>query len=292
MLLKPYILAARPKTLPAALAPVLIGTAMAFADGLGHWPSALLAAFGALMIQIGTNYANDYYDFVKGSDDHATRLGPTRATAAGLVTPQAMRNAFIFAFSLAAVAGIYLLVRGGWPVLFIGVLSIAAGILYTGGPYPLGYNGLGDIFVFIFFGLVAVGGTYYIQALQINVLVLFAGVAPGLMSTAILAVNNLRDVNDDRVSGKRTLAVLFGEKFGRLEYVFCMLMASLVPVILVILTKGHYFSLFAAGIFLLSIPSIRLIFVEKPSRAYNAVLAKTGKLLFLFSLVFSIGWLL
>lgn len=292
MTLKPYLLAARPKTLPAALAPVIIGTAMAFADGAGHWPSAVLAAFGALMIQIGTNYANDYYDFVKGSDDHKTRLGPTRATAAGWVTPSAMRNAFIIAFGLAVVAGIYLLVRGGWPVLAIGVFSIAAGILYTGGPYPLGYNGLGDIFVFFFFGLVAVGGTYYIQALQINYLVLIAGVAPGLMSTAILAVNNLRDVVDDRASGKRTLPVLFGETFGRLEYVLCMLIGFLVPILLILLTRDHVLSAISSLAFFLTIPSIRIIYVEKPGRIYNKVLASTGQLLFLFSILFAIGWLL
>ncbi len=288
---KPYILAARPKTLPAAVAPVIIGTAMAFADGHGHWPSALLAAFGALMLQIGTNYANDYYDFVKGSDDHATRLGPTRATAAGLVTPQAMRHAFILVFALAVLGGIYLLVRGGWPVVFIGVFSIAAGILYTGGPYPLGYNGLGDIFVFIFFGLIAVGGTYYVQALDFNRFVLLAGVAPGLMSTAILAVNNLRDVADDKISGKRTLPVLFGESFGRLEYVLCLLLAGLVPLVLVILTRDHFWSIVAAGVFFLAIPSIRFIYAEKPSRLYNKVLATTGRLLFLYSLLFGIGWL-
>lgn len=289
---KPYILASRPKTLPAALAPVFIGTALAYAAGKGHRLSALLAALAALLIQIGTNYANDYYDYVKGSDDHKTRLGPLRATAAGLVKPAAMRNAFIAAFSLATLVGIYLLIRGGWPVILIGLFSIAAGILYTGGPYPLGYNGLGDIFVFVFFGLVAVAGTFYVQALEMNVIVVVAGVAPGLMSTAILAVNNLRDVHDDRLSGKRTLPVLFGERFGRLEYILCLLLACLVPIFLVSVTGKHHFSLAASAVFFLAVPSIRIIYREKPSRRYNEVLAKTGQLLFLFSLLFSIGWLL
>ena len=290
--IKPYLLASRPKTLPAALAPVIMGTAMAFADGKGHWPSAILAALGAVFIQIGTNYANDYYDFVKGTDDHKTRLGPTRATAAGMVRPRAMRNAFIIAFTLAAVAGIYLLVRAGWPVAVIGLFSIAAGILYTGGPFPLGYNGLGDIFVFIFFGIIAVVGTYYVQALHVNALVFIAAIAPGLFSVAILAVNNLRDVNDDRPGGKRTIPVVFGERIGRLEYLLCLLIACLVPLILVLITGDHYFVLLASLVFLPALPAIRFIYREKPSRVYNKILATTGQLLFLFSVVFSIGWLL
>ncbi len=291
MTIKPWLLSSRPKTLPAALAPVLIGTAMAFADGKVHWLSAALAAFGALMIQIGTNYANDYFDFVKGSDAH-DRLGPTRATAAGWVTPQAMKRAYMIVFGLAALAGLYLLWRAGWPVLVIGVFSITAGIMYTGGPFPLGYNGLGELFVFIFFGLVAVGGTYYVQALQINWLVVLAGIAPGLFSTAILTVNNLRDVREDRRSGKHTLPVVWGERFGRLEYVLSVVLACLVPIVLVLLTGAHYFSIAAVFAGFLAIPSIRILYREQPGRIYNLVLAQTGKVLLVYSILFSIGWIL
>ena len=291
MRIKPWLLASRPKTLPAALAPVLIGTAMALADGKVHWLSAALAAFGALMIQIGTNYANDYFDFVKGSDAH-DRLGPTRATAAGWVTPQAMKRAYMIVFGLAALAGLYLLWRAGWPVLVIGIFSIAAGIMYTGGPFPLGYNGLGDVFVFIFFGLVAVGGTYYVQALQINWLVVLAGIAPGLFSTAILTVNNLRDVREDRRSGKHTLPVVWGERFGRLEYVVSVVSACLVPIVLILLTGAHYFSIAAVFAGFLAIPSIRILYREQPGRIYNSVLAQTGKVLLVYSILFSIGWIL
>lgn len=291
MNIKPWLLASRPKTLPAALAPVLIGTAMAIADGKAHWLSAALAAFGALMIQIGTNYANDYFDFVKGSDSR-DRLGPTRATAAGWVTPQAMKRAYMIVFGLAALAGLYLLWRAGWPVLVIGVFSIAAGIMYTGGPFPLGYNGLGEIFVFIFFGLIAVGGTYYVQALEINGLVILAGVAPGLFSTAILTVNNLRDVREDRRSGKHTLPVVLGERFGRIEYVLSVILACLVPIVLVLLSGAHYVSLVALLAGLLAIPSIRILYREPPGRVYNEVLAQTGKVLLVYSILFSMGWVL
>jgi 1,4-dihydroxy-2-naphthoate polyprenyltransferase len=292
MILKPWLLAARPKTLPAAVAPVVIGTAIAFTDGKGHPLSALLAAICALLIQIGTNYANDYFDYVKGTDA-PSRLGPTRATAAGWVTPQAMKRAFFLVFGLAALAGIPLLIRGGWPALLIGFSCIAAGILYTGGPFPLGYNGLGDLFVFVFFGLVAVGGTYYVQALEFNSTVLLAGVAPGLLSTAILTVNNLRDVENDRIAGKRTVPVLFGVAFGRGEYLFCVLIACIgTPLLLATLRLAPLLVMVASASLLFSITPLRTLFREPPGAAYNEVLAQTGRLLLIYSILFSIGMLL
>ncbi len=291
MTVTPWLLASRPKTLPAALSPVIIGTALAFSDGAGHWPSATAAALGALLLQIGANYANDYYDFIKGADKQE-RLGPTRATAAGMVSPQAMKRAFIIIFALAALVGVYLIMRGGWPIVIIGVLSIASAILYTGGPYPLGYNGLGDLFVFIFFGLVAVGGTYYVQALQIGRTALIAGAAPGLFSVAILTVNNLRDIRDDRRSGKRTLPVLFGEKIGRAQYVLSVLIACLVPLFLIAQTGSHRWAAAAAAALLPTIPVMRILYTQPPGVIYNRALAQTGKALFIFSLLFSIGWLL
>ncbi len=289
--MKIWILAARPKTLWAAVAPVLIGTAMAFADGKAHWLSAILAGVGAVLIQIGTNFANDYFDYKHGADE-GERLGPTRATQAGLVTPAEMKRAFILTFALAVLAGLYLIYRGGWPILAIGIFSIIFGILYTGGPFPLGYYGLGDLFVLIFFGLVAVGGTYYVQALSINRLVILAGLAPGLFSTAILTVNNLRDIHTDRLAGKKTLAVRFGETFARMEYLFSVLFAGIIPIILFFLSAGHRYVLAATLILLMAIPSLKTVLTETPGKIFNQTLAETGKLLFYYSVLFSIGWIL
>ncbi len=289
--IKIWILAARPKTLWAAVAPVLIGTAMAFADGKAHWLSAILAGVGAVLIQIGTNFANDYFDYKHGADE-GERLGPTRATQAGLVTPAEMKRAFILTFALAVLAGLYLIYRGGWPILAIGIFSIIFGILYTGGPFPLGYYGLGDLFVLIFFGLVAVGGTYYVQALSINRLVILAGLAPGLFSTAILTVNNLRDIHTDRLAGKKTLAVRFGETFARMEYLFSVLFAGIIPIILFFLSVGHRYVLAATLILLMAIPSLKTVLTETPGKIFNQTLAETGKLLFYYSVLFSIGWIL
>jgi 1,4-dihydroxy-2-naphthoate octaprenyltransferase len=283
--LKIWVAASRPKTLWAAFSPVIIGTAMAYGEGKVHWLSAFLAAVGAILIQIGTNLSNDYYDYFRGVDKKE-RLGPLRVTQAGLVKPETMKRATILIFSLAFISGLYLIYRGGWPVLIIGLLSILFGILYTAGPYPLGYNGLGDIFVLIFFGLVAVGGTYYVQALEINKLVLLAGLSPGLFSTAILTVNNLRDIYTDKKAGKKTLAVRFGEDF------FSVLIACLIPLILFFITGSHLYALAASLVFLAAIPPIRTIYEQKPGKIFNKVLATTGRLLFLYSLLFSIGWIL
>ena len=264
---------------------------MAYGEGKVHWLSAFLAAVGAVLIQIGTNFSNDYYDYFRGVDKKE-RLGPLRVTQAGLVKPETMKRATILIFSLAFISGLYLIYRGGWPVLIIGLLSILFGILYTAGPYPLGYNGLGDIFVLIFFGLVAVGGTYYVQALEINKLVLLAGLSPGLFSTAILTVNNLRDIYTDKKAGKKTLAVRFGEDFARLEYLISVVIACLIPLILYFITGSHLYALAASLVFLAAIPPIRTVYEQKPGKIFNQVLATTGRLLFLYSLLFSIGWIL
>ena len=212
--LRVLFLAVRPKTLSAAVAPVMIGTTMAYAGGQGNAGAAFAALAGALLIQIGTNFANDYFDYLKGADNEE-RLGPLRVTQAGLVEPETMFRNFVLTFGLAALVGFYLVYRGGWPIVLIGLLSIASGILYTAGPWPLGYLGLGDIFVLIFFGPVAVCGTFYVQALEVTEIVFYAGLGPGLLATALLVVNNLRDEATDRKAGKRTLAVRFGPAFAR-----------------------------------------------------------------------------
>lgn len=282
--------AARPKTLPAAAAPVIMGSAMAFHDGHLYLPAALAALLGALLIQVGTNFANDYFDHQKGADT-GERLGPRRATQAGLVSPGQMKRAFSLAFAAAFVVGFYLIFRGGWPVLAIGVLSILFGVLYTGGPYPLGYNGLGDIFVLIFFGPVAVGGTYYVQALTVTPVVLAAGLAPGLISMALLTINNLRDISTDVKAGKRTLAVRFGERFARMEYLVSIGAAALVPFVLVYMTRENYFSVIALFALIPALPGIKRVWHGEVGAPLNLVLADTGKFLFLYSLMFSAGWI-
>jgi 1,4-dihydroxy-2-naphthoate polyprenyltransferase len=290
--LRIWLDAARPKTLWAGVAPVLMGTAMAASDGALHVPAALGALAGAVLIQAGTNYINDYYDFAKGTDT-AERLGPARAIHAGLVTPAAMKRAAITAFAFAVLAGLYLVWRGGWPIALIGLLSIFCGVLYTGGPLPLGYIGAADIFVLLFFGPVALGGTYYAQALAVTPAVLVAGLAPGLLSVALLTVNNLRDIQEDRRGGKKTLAVRFGPRFARFEYLFCITAGILVlPPALVWISGGH------AGVLLsclLIVPAglgARRLFTASDAASQNRVLGLTGKLLLGFSLFFSAGWLL
>jgi 1,4-dihydroxy-2-naphthoate octaprenyltransferase len=286
-----WLSAARPKTLWASIAPVIIGTAMAFSFGMVNWLIAVLTLLSAISIQIATNFANDYYDFVHGVDTRE-RLGPVRATGSGLVPPQQMKWAFMATFVLAFMLGLYLIYRGGWPILVIGLCSILFGILYTSGPYPLSYNGLGDSFVLIFFGPVAVGGTYYLQTLDITWPVILAGFSPGLISTALLTVNNLRDIHTDRKSGKRTLAVRFGERFSRVEYVLAIFIACFIPPVLIFVEPGHNYVLGTILVFILALPSIKAVLFQEIDARLNLVLAKTGVLLLLYSIIFSLGWII
>lgn len=212
-----WLLATRPKTLPAAIAPVALGTALAAREGVLTPLPATLCLLFALLIQIGTNFANDYFDFIKGADTEA-RIGPTRAVAAGWISPRAMFRGMLATFAAAFVIGCGLIPYGGVAMIVVGILSIVCGIAYTGGPYPLGYNGWGDIFVFIFFGLIATGFTYYVQAGVFSPLAWGLGVIPGALAANILVVNNLRDVTTDREAGKRTLVVRWGVRFGEWQY--------------------------------------------------------------------------
>ncbi|MFH1762184.1 MAG: 1,4-dihydroxy-2-naphthoate polyprenyltransferase [bacterium] len=289
--LKTWFLASRPKTLWAAISPVIIGTAMAYSDNAMHLTSALAALFGAIMIQIATNFANDYYDYVLKADN-SNRKGPLRVTQAGLVKPCTMRRAFIITYGIAALAGIYLISRGGRPVVIIGLASIIAGILYTGGPLPYGYVGLGEVFVLLFFGLAAVGGTYYVQTLAINKVILIAGLGPGLLSVAVLTVNNLRDLDSDKKAKKKTLAVRFGAAFARMEYVISVVAGCTIPLALFLITGRHRLCLLTLLIVLPAIPCIKTVFISNSGEELNRVLAITGKFLFLFSILFSLGWIL
>ena len=286
---KVWLLAIRPKTLGAAVAPILIGTTMAFVEGKGHTLAAMAALLCALLIQIGTNFSNDYFDFIKGADTEE-RLGPVRATQAGLVTPKTMLRNFVVIFGLTIFVGIYLVLRGGWPIVIIGVLSIASGILYTGGPSPLGYLGLGDIFVLIFFGPVAVGGTYYVQALEVSEEVIFAGLGPGLLATALLAVNNLRDEPTDKKVGKLTLAVRFGPAFVRAEYLLAFAFAVLLPIILAFWTDAHWYACISALIIIPGYSTIYQIISKVKGQELNDTLTTTGKLIIIYSILFSLGW--
>lgn len=283
--------AARPKTLAAGIAPVVIGSAMAAADARFHAMSAFCTFAGTVLIQIGTNFANDYFDAMKGSDTDE-RIGPVRAVQAGLVTPGAMRRAAALVFLAACAPGLYIVWRGGWPFLIIGLVSILCGVLYTGGPYPLGYIGLGDLFVLVFFGPVAVGGTYYVQALSLTPEALVAGVAAGLFSVAILTVNNLRDIEQDRVAGKRTLPVRFGRAFARIEYAVCLVGGGTVVPIVLALKTGRWGVMTSALALAAALPAIRTVFTKTDGPSLNDALARTGQILLLFAVLFSVGWFL
>lgn len=289
--LEKWILAARPKTLWAAVAPVVVGTAMAYEAQRQHWPSALLALVCSVLIQIGTNLANDYFDFQKGADT-PQRQGPMRVTQAGMISPRAMRRGIILVFSAACLGGLVLVWRGGWPIALIGIACILSGVLYTGGPYPLGYVGLGDLFVLIFFGPVAVGGTYYVQTLAMEPVILFAGLGPGLLTTAILTVNNLRDVDEDRSSGKHTLAVRWGRTFTLWEYGLLVVLGASIPVFLYYRTGEHPSALITLAIIPLAWPAFRTLAARSDGQALNPVLASTARLLLFYSALFSTGWLL
>lgn len=282
-----WILASRPKTLPAATAPVIVGLAVALSEGVANLLPALAALLGALLLQIGANLANDVFDFKKGADK-GDRLGPLRVTQAGLLSPGQVMAGMGVVFGLATLIGVYLVWVAGWPIVLIGLCSILAALAYTGGPYPLGYNGLGDIFVFIFFGPVAVCGTYYVQALTVSPAAWVAAIPIGLLATAILVVNNLRDVDTDRQAGKRTMAVRLGRRGAQIEYALLLAGAYLVPPLM------WLSGLAGPGVWLawLSAPALppllNLIFTQQ-GKILNKALAQTGQVELLYAILFSAG---
>ncbi len=282
-----WVLAARPKTLPAAVAPVLVGTGLAINRGRFVLLNALVALSCSLLIQIGTNYVNDLYDFLKGADNEK-RKGPLRVLASCLITVKEMKTGSFLIFLLAFVLGLYLVYSAGPVVLMIGVLSIAAGIAYTAGPFPLAYNGLGDIFVFMFFGIVGTTGTYYVQAKDFSWLALLASIPVGALITNILVVNNFRDIEEDRAAGKKTLAVILGRTFARLQFIFLIAASFVVPAVL------YFFFGFHIWIFLpyLTIPIafklINMLFTLEGLQL-NKTLELTAKLSVLFGLLFAAG---
>jgi len=285
-----WLLAIRPKTLPAAAASAIVGSAVAYYQGVFDPLPALACVLAALLLQIGANLANDLSDFYRGADTHE-RLGPLRVTSAGLLTPAQVRAGLLVVLGLAAGLGAYLIWVAGWPVLLMGVTSIAAALAYTGGPLPYGYYGLGDLMVFIFFGPVAVMGTTYIQARSAwsPALALAASFPMGLLIVAILVVNNLRDIHTDRKAGKHTLAVRLGERGTRVEYGVCLVLAYLL-VVWIWLASG------SAWVFLawLSLPLAyrwnRFVWAQA-GRPLNLALAGTGQLTLVFGLLLAVGLL-
>jgi 1,4-dihydroxy-2-naphthoate polyprenyltransferase len=282
-----WIIAARVRTLPAAAAPVVVGTGAAIGAGNFAFFPALAALVGALLLQIGANFANDLFDFLRGVDT-AARVGPVRVTQAGLLTPRQVRAGMWTVFAVAALIGVYLIRVGGWPVVLIGLAAILAAIAYTGGPFPLGYHGLGEIFVFIFFGLAAVGGTYYVQAGTMRAAAWWASVPMGLLAVAIIVVNNLRDIATDRAAGKQTLAVRFGERGTEAEYLALVAVAYLAPVAMWATRAASAWVLLA----LLSLPLVPPLFRRlrrERGRALNGVLAGTARLELVYGLLFALG---
>jgi 1,4-dihydroxy-2-naphthoate octaprenyltransferase len=288
--LRIWVMAARPRTLPAAIAPVLVGTALAGSEGEFR-PLAFAAALVAsVFIQIGTNLSNDYSDARRGADTEE-RLGPVRVTAGGLVPPRKVLVATWLAFAIAVAAGGYLIVLVGWELLAIGAASILAGILYTGGPRPYGYEGLGELFVFGFFGVVAVTGSYYVQTEELSALALALSVPVGLLAAAILVVNNIRDVDTDRRAGKRTLAVRIGRERARRLFA-AVVVLSFVVVAAVAVVDGRPELLLVLLCAPLLPPLIRTVSSRTDGPSLNGALARCGALLGLFSLLLSAGLLL
>ena len=283
-----WILAARPATLPAAVVPVLVGTGAALADGAQLRPLVFVMTLAcALLIQIGTNFANDYSDFARGADTEA-RLGPVRVTASGLMTREEVRLGIIAAFGLAVLIGIYLAWVGGWPIIVIGIVSVLSGLAYTGGPFPTGYHGLGDLFVFVFFGLVAVTGTAFLQTGVWSRTALLLSIPIGLLVTNILVVNNLRDLPTDIAAGKRTLATRIGERPTRIQYVsFCV--AALMMSAAAAIDLESAWLLLPLASAPLAINLIRKVGGGVSGRELNPVLERSGQLLLAFGLLLAIG---
>ena len=286
-----WLLAARPATLPAAVVPVLVGTGAALhGTHTLNLPVFLPTLLAALLIQIGTNFANDVFDFRRGADT-AERLGPLRVTQGGLVTPQQVLIATFVAFGLALLIGLYLVAIGGWPILAIGAICVLSGLLYTGGPWPFGYHGLGDLVCFLTFGVLAVLGTAYLQTLTISSLVLWASIPVGCLVTAILIVNNLRDIDTDRQVGKKTLAVILGRTGTRIEYALCAIVAYAVVIGLGLTNQVGFWWWLPLLSLPLAIWLVRYV-SQTEGRPLNRALKRTGQLHLVFGLLFGAAlWL-
>ena len=289
--LRIWLMAARPRTLPAAVAPVLVGTALAWTEGSIDWIAFAAALLGALFIQVGTNLSNDYSDARRGADTE-DRLGPVRVTAGGLVPPRQVLVATYVSFALAVLCGVYLIAIAGPVLLLIGGASILAGVLYTGGPRPYGYEGLGEIFVFLFFGVVAVSGSYFVQREELPWEALVLAVPVGLLASAILVVNNVRDMETDRRAGKRTLAVRLGRERTRALYTGMLLVTYLTAPLPWLLGSQSAWLLLVLVSAPLAVKLQRTVTSHTDGPTLNEALAGTGKLEFLFCVLLSAGLML
>ncbi len=289
--IRAWLLATRPKTLIASVAPVIAGTGLAIYHGVFAFLPALAALLGAICIQIGTNIGNDYYDFVRGGDTE-DRVGPVRVTQAGILPPKIVRAGMLAALGLAIVLGVYLVWIGGWPIVWIGLASIACAVLYTGGPFPLAYHGLGDLFVFIFFGLVAVAGTYYVQGLSWSADAFLIGAGVGALNTALIVVNNLRDIETDARAGKRTLAVRIGRTLTKLEYLLMLMISLLVPLVGWMVLSWPVAVLCSLLVIPLSVSPAKKVIVHVEARDLLPALAETAQLVGVYGLALAAGFAL
>jgi 1,4-dihydroxy-2-naphthoate octaprenyltransferase len=285
----PWVLAARPATLPAAVVPVFVGAAAAFSEGAKFRGVVfLMTLICALLIQIGTNFANDYSDFVRGAD-HEGRLGPVRVTQSGLIDQEGVKRGIVVAFGSAVLVGAYLAWIGGWPIIAIGVLSVLSGLAYTGGPFPLGYHGLGDLFVFVFFGIIAVTGTAYLQSGHWSTLALLLSLPIGLLVTNILVINNLRDLPTDIAAGKRTLATRIGDRATRVQYALFTFAAFVIPLVIGITNPAHRIIMLPLVTLPLALRRVTTVLKGASGRDLNPILARTGRLLLLFGALLATG---
>lgn len=285
-----WILASRPRTLAAAVVPVIVGSSVAIRDGLFQPLAAFVALLCSILIQVGTNYVNDLFDFLHGTDKE-DRTGPQRAVASGIISVKEMKLGIYISFGFSFVFGLYLVSIGGLFILFLGVISILAGIAYTAGPFPLAYNGLGDIAVFIFFGFVGTTGTYYVQSLTITPMAFWSSVPVGALITNILVVNNYRDREEDRSNGKNTLAVIFGEKFTRLQYLIFMIVSYAILFVVYFTYKKSFWIFLPLLSLPISIKLIRMIYSLR-GKDLNKTLELTAKLSAIYGLLFAAGILL
>ena len=290
---KSVFIAIRPKTLSASIAPVLVGSAIAFNSSQFNMRIFFLTIFSAIFIQIGTNFANDVYDFINGADNDE-RVGPTRAVQANLISVNVMKYLTIIAFSLSIICGLPLVIKGGYPILLIGILSIISGYAYTGGPYPLGYNGWGDIFVFIFFGPIAVCGTFFLQLGYVSIESFVSGIVMGCLSVTLLCINNIRDVETDKNVGKRTIAVRFGVMFVKYLFIslflICYLLLGYLSFNLNYINKNVFFLLL-----IITLPlCLKLNFDIFKLKLYslNRLLSNVSVFIIVFSLLFILSILI
>ena len=282
-----WLLASRPKTLLAAVVPVLVGSALAISTKKFFPPYSIIALFCSILIQVGTNFTNDLYDFLKGADNQK-RKGPRRVLASGLISVTEMKAAIVIVFGLAFLLGLYLVFSVGLLILWVGIISIIAGIIYTAGPFPLAYNGLGDFFVFIFFGLIGTMGTFYLHTQQISLLSFIASIPVGALITNILIVNNFRDIEEDREANKKTLAVLLGRNFTRWQYIFLIAVCYLVSLILNYQFNYSYWIFLPYLTLPISIVLIQMLY-KYHGEELNKTLELTARFAGLYGLLFSIG---